>query len=145
MRRVNSMALPVCLTLLAPFAAVGEEAKGQSVTVTGEVVDAACYMIHPQSATGPAHKECAKACADRGVPLAILNDSDKKLYFPSKGNNELDKFIGRRVRATGNALDQADPMELSMPVGEKNKLSVKVEGGYKLLTIASIAKSSRAK
>lgn len=50
-----------------------------------------------------------------------------------------------RVRATGSAADKTEPMELSMPVDEKNKLSVKVEGGYKLLTIASIAHASRAK
>lgn len=109
------------------------------MTVTGEVIDAACYMIHPQSATGPGHQECAKACADRGVPLAILNETDEKLYFPSKGNKELYRFIGQRVRATGTAVDKTEPMELSMPVGEKNKLSVKVEGGYKLLTIASVS------
>lgn len=113
--------------------------------MTGEVVDAACYMIHPQSATGPGHKECAIACADRGVPLAILNDDDKSLYFPAEGNKQLYKFIGQRVRATGTAVEKAEPMELSMPVGEKNKLSVRVEGGYKVLTIASISRASRVK
>lgn len=46
----------------------------------------------------------------------------------SEGNKQLYKFIGQRVRATGMAVDKADPMELSMPVGETNKLSVKVEG-----------------
>jgi|SRR5215468_389423 len=135
----------VCLALLAPVGASAEDGKSQAVTVTGEVVDAACYMIHPQSATGPGHKDCAKACADRGVPLAILSDSDKKLYFPAEGNKQLYSFIGQRVRAKGTALDKAEPMELSMPVGEQNKLSVKVEGGYKLLTIASLAPASDSK
>jgi hypothetical protein len=106
-------------------------------------VDAACYMIHPQSATGPSHKECAVACADRGVPLAILNQNDNKLYFPTGGNKELHPFIGQRVRATGVVVDKAEPMQLSMPVGEKNKLSVTVEGGYKVLTIASISVEKR--
>jgi hypothetical protein len=32
------------------------------------------------------------------------------------------------VRATGTAVEKAEPMELSMPVEEKNKLSAKVEG-----------------
>ena|GEM_PF-4043832 len=32
-----------------------------------------------------------------------------------------------------------------MPVGEQNRLSVKVEGGYKLLTIASLAPASDSK
>jgi hypothetical protein len=129
----------VCIASLAAVAALAKDSKSQAVTVAGEVVDAACYMIHPQSATGPGHQECAKACADRGVPLAILNDNDKKLYFPAEGNKQLYKFIGQRVRGTGTAVDKSEPMVLSMPVGEKNKLSVKVEGGYKVLTIASIA------
>ena len=127
------------VAFLAPLAVSAEDGKSLAVTVTGEVVDAACYMIHPQSATGPGHTECAKACADRGVPLAILSDSDKKLYFPAEGNKQLYNFIGHRVQAKGTAVDKTEPMELSMPVGEKNKLSVKVEGGYKLLTIASIS------
>jgi uncharacterized pyridoxamine 5'-phosphate oxidase family protein len=102
-------------------------------------------MIHPQSATGPGHKECAIACADRGVPLAILNEKDKKLYFPAEGNKQLYKFIGQRVHTTGTAVDKSEPMVLSMPVGEKNKLSVKVEGGYRVLTIASISQASDLK
>ncbi len=106
MRLRNRKVLFVCIAFLAP---------------------AACYMIHPQSATGPGHKECAMACADRGVPLAILNEKDKNLYFPAEGNKQLYKFIGQRVRATGTAVDKAEPMELSMPVGEKNKLSVRVD------------------
>ncbi len=36
-------------------------------------------------------------------------------------------------------------MELSMPVGEKNKLSVRVDGGYKVLTIHTIAKAQPRK
>jgi hypothetical protein len=140
MRPVKAEYLFVCMAVLGGAALSAEDAK--RVTVTGEVVDAACYMIHPQSATGPEHEQCALACADRGVPLAILSESDKKLYFPAEGNKQLYKFTGRRVRATGTSVDKSEPMELSMPVGEKNKLSVCVEGGYKVLTIASISQAA---
>ncbi len=68
MRLRNREVLSVCIAFLAPAAAFAEDSKSQAVTLTGEVVDAACYMI---------------------------------------------------------------------PVGEKNKLSVRVEGGYKVLTLAS--------
>lgn len=145
MSPMNRRVLSACIVFLATFSASAEESKKQAATVTGEVVDAACYMIHPQSAAGPGHKECAKACADRGVPLAILNDKDKKLYFPAEGNKQVYQFIGQRVRATGTAVYKAEPMELSMPVGDTNKLSVKVEGGYNVLTIANISQASDGK
>jgi hypothetical protein len=144
MRPSKAEYLFVCMAILAvaelSAAVAGLSAEDANrITVTGEVVDAACYMIHPQSATGPSHRQCALACADRGVPLAILNESDKKLYFPAGGNKQLYEFTGHRVRATGTSVDKSEPMELSMPVGEKNKLSVRVEGGYKVLTIARIS------
>lgn len=139
---MNAHARTLCAVIaLTGGAALGQDKPGKAVTVTGEVVDAACYMIHPASATGPGHKECARACAERGVPLAILSDADKKLYFPAGGIKELMPYVGARVTAQGTVQDKAEPMELSMPVGEKNKLAVRVEGGYKLLTIGSIAPS----
>ncbi len=56
---VRSALLSVCIALLSTVTASAQDSKSQAVTLTGEVVDAACYMIHPQSATGPGHKECA--------------------------------------------------------------------------------------
>lgn len=138
------LVLSVILGANAAQPAAAAKPQPEKVTVVGEVVDAACYMIHPQSAVGPSHRQCTVDCAKRGVPLAILNDADKKLYFPADGNARLTDHIGERVRASGTAMEQTDPMELSMPVGEKNKLSVRVDGGYEVLTIASLEKDSPA-
>ncbi|MBI4482827.1 MAG: hypothetical protein HY652_08060 [Acidobacteria bacterium] len=120
-------------------APAAEQPKGQTVTLAGEVVDAACYMIHPKAAIGPAHKECGAACAQSGVPLAIANEADGKLYFPADGNKQLLALLGQRARVTGTAVDKSDPMELKMPVGEKNSMSVRVDGGYKVVTIETIS------
>jgi len=138
-------ALLVLSVVLGANTASPAAAKPAKVTVVGEVVDAACYMIHPQSAVGPGHRQCTIDCAKRGVPLAIVNDADKKLYFAADGNASLTAHIGERVRATGTAEEKTDPMELSMPVGEKNKLSVRVDGGYEVLTIATLEKDAGAK
>ena len=43
--------------------------------VTGEVVDLSCYL--GQKARGPSHKQCAIACAKKGVPMGILTDKDE--------------------------------------------------------------------
>ncbi|OFW45070.1 MAG: hypothetical protein A3J28_00720 [Acidobacteria bacterium RIFCSPLOWO2_12_FULL_60_22] len=130
------------LLALAAWASQQSAQRGQPVTVVGEVVDSACFMIHPQEgSTGKAHEECGKACALRNVPLAVLNESDKQVYFPADGNKQLLPFRGQRVRVTGTAIEKSEPMELKIPVGEKNQMTVRVEGGYKVVTIKTIAKT----
>jgi hypothetical protein len=111
-----------------------------SRTVTGNVVDAACFMIHPAAANTPTHEECGTACMKHGVPLAIAGD-DGSLYFPADGNTQLAALHGQHVKATGTVTDKSDPLELKMPVGEKNTMTVKIEGGYKVIALDSIGKS----
>jgi hypothetical protein len=49
-------------------------------SVTGEVVDLACYLVHPQSSTGAGHKKCAEVCLKKGMPAGLLT-ADKQLYL----------------------------------------------------------------
>ena len=49
-------------------------------TVTGEVVDLACYMPHPATGKGAGHRKCAETCAKKGLPIGILTD-DKQVYL----------------------------------------------------------------
>ena len=49
-------------------------------TLTGEVIDLACYMSHPATSTGPSHKKCAQTCAKKGIPMGLLTD-DKTVYL----------------------------------------------------------------
>jgi parallel beta-helix repeat protein len=112
-----------------------------SLTVTGRVVDAACYMLHAPAATSASHMECGAACLARGVPLAIATD-DGTLYFPADGNARLKSLLNAHVRASGTVVDRHEPMELTMPVGKKNQMVVRVEGGYKQITIESLEKIS---
>lgn len=112
-------------------------AASDSVTVTGKVVDAACYMLHSPAATAASHKDCGAACLARGVPLAIAAD-DGALYFPADGNQRLKSLLNARVRASGTIVEKHDPMELKMPVGDKNQMVVRMEGGYKQITIETL-------
>ena len=80
----------------------------------------------------------------RGVPLAIATD-DGTLYFPADGNERLKGLLNARVRASGTVVEKHDPMELKMPVGDKNQMAVRVEGGYKQITIQTLEKISPAK
>jgi hypothetical protein len=49
-------------------------------------------------------------------------------------------LLNARVRASGTVVEKHDPMELKMPVGDKNQMVVRVEGGYKLITIQTMEK-----
>lgn len=50
--------------------AAGAAAKGEMVTLKGEIVDLACYMAH--EGKGEKHEKCAKACLTGGAPAGIL-------------------------------------------------------------------------
>src|SRR5262245_54554169 len=64
------------LALIVGMTAGGAAQPGSSnqVTMTGRVVDAACYMLHPPAATIASHRDRGAACLARGVPLAIAAD-----------------------------------------------------------------------
>jgi len=114
------------------------------VTVTGKVVDAACYMLHAAAATSESHMECGAACLARGTPLAIATE-EGALYFPADGNKQLKVLLNARVRATGTVVEKSEPMELKMPVGAKNQMVVRLEGGYKQITLQTLAKMTTAR
>lgn len=98
-------------------------------------------MIHPSAATAASHEDCGSACLVRGVPLAVENEADKTLYFPADGNKRLTALLDQRVRVTGVVTEKSEPMELKMPVGDKNQMVVRVDGGYKVVAIDTIAKA----
>ena len=141
----------VMLTVLAGLCAVGtgaasspwtSPAESRSVTLTGKVVDAACYMIHPPAASIPSHQDCGAACLARGVPLAIANERDSVLYFPADGNNRLVPLLDQRVRVTGSVVRKSEPMELKMAVGGSNQMVVRVDGGYQVVTMSTLERVS---
>jgi hypothetical protein len=49
-------------------------------SVSGEVVDLACYMAHPQTSTGAGHRKCADTCLKKGMPMGILT-ADKQVFL----------------------------------------------------------------
>jgi hypothetical protein len=66
------LAIPAASFLSHPVLAAGD------ITVTGEVLDMACYIGH--GAHGPEHKKCAEKCAQMGQPLGLLS-ADGKVYL----------------------------------------------------------------
>lgn len=119
-------------------AAGAAPAPAKTMTIVGTVVDAACYMMHPAAAAGDSHDECGSACIARGVPVAIANEADEKLYFLAGNAAAVGAMLHKRVRATGIVTRKREPMELKMPVGEHNEMVVRVNGGYSVIAIETV-------
>lgn len=118
-------ALRFTLLLIALLAVVAAPAwAGQKVTKTGEVIDSACYIA--KGAKGAGHAECAKKCADAGIPLALLEDgTDAVIWLTdadhTPANDTLKPYAGQKVKVTGE-LDE--------------------RGGAKLMVIESVEPAS---
>jgi hypothetical protein len=75
------------------------------VTVTGEVIDSACYI--KSGARGESHRDCAQKCGDAGIPLALVEDGTGTVVWIASvddmetPNAKLRPFAGRRVTIAG--------------------------------------------
>jgi hypothetical protein len=75
------------------------------VTVTGEVIDSACYI--KSGARGETHRACAQKCGDAGIPLAVVEDGTGTVIWIASvddmetPNAKLRPFAGRRVTVAG--------------------------------------------
>lgn len=80
-------------------------AAGEKVSVTGEVIDSACYI--KAGAKGADHAKCAAACAKNGIPLALLTDDGKVVMIASSkdaesGNSLLMDHVAKKVTVEGS-------------------------------------------
>lgn len=80
----------------------------QALTFRGEIVEVSCYTkLGIEKSTGAEHVACAKECASKGQPLAILTDGEGLIKIT--GDYAADKYaklapyIGRQVEVTGTA------------------------------------------
>ncbi len=93
------------IPLLTATAAQAAEKAGPAGSVTGEVIDSACYI--KSGAKGESHIKCAQSCADSGIPLAILEDgTNKVVWVASKAdmetpNDKLKPYAGKKVTVKG--------------------------------------------
>jgi len=90
------------LPLLAHDDDAGAAKSGSEVTVTGEVLDMACYLGH--GASGPDHAACAQKCISSGLPVG-LKGTDGKTYLligeHKPVNDEFAPYGGKTVTVHG--------------------------------------------
>ena len=71
-------------------------------SVTGEVVDLACYLGHGEM--GPAHRDCAQKCIASGLPVGIKSGDEIFIAITSEhgtANATLASLAAKQVTAEG--------------------------------------------
>ena len=76
-------------------------------TITGEIVEATCYLKKGAEGRGPQHRDCAIKCIKEGRPPFVRDEATGQLYlatFPDSSAEEREHWlsqVGNRVRVTG--------------------------------------------
>lgn len=103
----KSFFLLAILFCAASPATFGQDKK--TTTITGEVLDMACYSA--SGASGEGHKSCAATCIKGGSPMGLLT-SDGKVYLIVENHDKKDayteaqKHAGETITATGTLSDK---------------------------------------
>lgn len=106
---LSTLALALALPALGQHGHHGD-AKAQAVTLTGEVLDMTCFIIHPESGMGPDHAKCAKSCISKGLAPGFLS-ADGTVYLILGANHEspnamVADFAGKKSTITGIVHEQ---------------------------------------
>lgn len=112
--------------ILFCLSATAQEKKKQEIKIRAEVIDTKCYISGSMGdATGEEHKECAIMCAKAGVPLALLEEKTKTVYYAARlkgiaGANEiLLPFVGDVVVITGRLVERGGAKMIMIDTIEK--------------------------
>ena len=117
-RAILSALAAGCLLLIASAVlAHGGDEHDHDVTLTGEILDLHCYLLHPETGHGPDHAKCANSCIDRGLPAGFL--ADGRVYVllgPGHGSPRevVAGHAGKPVKLTGKLVEQGGVMALQV-------------------------------
>ncbi len=95
----------VLFSLFLLLAAWPVPLRGESATVTGEVIDTFCFAS--MGAKGESHRPCGIECAKKGIPVGLLEEKTNQVYIllPAKDKGtlppELIDKMGRKATVTG--------------------------------------------
>jgi hypothetical protein len=83
MRNHRRMPLAVIAAILLAMATTPAPAAsgGEQATVSGEIVDLACYVPRGDKGRGASHQECAEMCAKGGQPLGVLAEGGELILL----------------------------------------------------------------
>jgi hypothetical protein len=70
--RKHGLSLLIAIAVAAAGATAHAAEGGEPATVSGEIVDLACFVPRGDKGRGASHQECAEMCAKGGQPLGVL-------------------------------------------------------------------------
>src|SRR5436853_6492499 len=109
----KSFALLVVSLCAASLTTFAQEKK--STTISGEVLDMACYSA--MGASGAGHKSCAADCIKGGSPMGLLT-SDGKVYLLVENHDKKDAYAqakthaGEQITVTGTVAEKGGVQSL---------------------------------
>jgi len=111
-KTLMALAGALAFTTLGAASAAAQQAgkeTAKEVTITAEVIDLSCKLVHGLS--GPDHTMCAQVCADRGIPLALFSNGEVympvSMGMPGDGANpQLKLFAEQKVRVKGKVIER---------------------------------------
>jgi hypothetical protein len=71
------------------------EGKAAKDTLTGEVVDLACFMAH--DGQGKDHMKCAKQCIQKGLPVGILTDKGEVYLAVGENHKNANEMLADKA------------------------------------------------
>lgn len=94
MRKMVIAGLSVVLAVGLAGVAMAAQAKK---SVTGNLVDTFCY--NAVGAHGPSHAQCAIKCAQKGIPVGLVEKGTSKMYIllPPKNDEPLPQDVIKRM------------------------------------------------
>jgi len=91
MRKVHTPVAAIIFSLVVCGLAFAD--GGVEKSVTGNLRDSFCNTI--MGANGPSHKKCAISCAEKGIPVVMVEKGTNKSYIliPNKDDSPLPKAV----------------------------------------------------
>ncbi len=123
MKKLISAAIVAAAFGASAWAAGGHlDPSGKVETISGEMLDMACYMAH--EGKGKKHAKCAVACVTGGAPLGLLT-KDGKVYLVV-GDHESEKpyleakaLAGTNAKITGTVFTRGGMTAIIVKKAEK--------------------------
>ncbi|MEK7382313.1 MAG: hypothetical protein AAB262_03400 [Elusimicrobiota bacterium] len=124
MRQLTIAAMLAVCVAASAWAAKGHlDPSGKTETISGELLDMACYMAH--EGKGKKHAKCAAACVKGGAPIGLLTQ-DGKVYLVV-GDHENEKpfleakaLAGLNAKITGTVFTRGGLTAVIVSKAEKN-------------------------
>jgi hypothetical protein len=66
-------------------------------TISGEIVDLACYLPHPEM-KGAGHRKCAETCIKKGLPMGLLGE-DEQVYLLLENHDNPKPYAALKEKA----------------------------------------------